>query len=114
LTYHRAARRLADKPGRPDRSSLISQEDALRDARRAEERVVEALAELHALDVYCLDPIGGQALIPFVEEDQLAWYVLDLYDSEPLRFWRFQNDPDDTRRPITSRQRGWNETTQAV
>ncbi len=53
-----------------------------------------------------LDPVHGQALVPFVHEEQLAWYVFDLFDPQPLRFWRFQSDPDETRRPLTQRQHG--------
>ena len=29
-----------------------------------------------------------------------------IFDPQPFRFWRFQSDPDDTRRPVTPRQHG--------
>jgi len=106
LGLQRQARRLAAKAGRPDRDDLIAQEEAERLARRAESRLQETADELHALDVYSLDPTGGVALVPFVQEEQLAWYVFDLFDSQPFRFWRYQSDPDDTRRPVTSLQKG--------
>jgi hypothetical protein len=66
----------------------------------------EDAAELAVLDVYSHDPVKGHALIPFVHDEQLAWYFFDLFDAEPFRFWRFQSDPDETRRPVTARQRG--------
>jgi hypothetical protein len=99
-THQLTAHRLAERPGRPARDSLIAQEEALREARKAEERFQEALDELQALDLYCLDPIAGQALVPFVQDDQLAWYIFDLFDTDPLRFWRFHSDPLEMRRPL--------------
>ena len=94
------ARKLASAPGRPDRSRIIAQEEAAHEGQRAEQRYHEALQELHALDVYCLHPIGGQALIPFVHDERLAWFVFDLFDPGRLRSWRYHTDPLDRRRPI--------------
>src|SRR5437879_3710656 len=78
LEWHyqqRQVRQLAKRPGRPDRNRLISQQDTVEAARRARDNFQAALEELHALDIYCLDPIRGQALIPFIHADQLAWFV---------------------------------------
>jgi hypothetical protein len=97
---HLAARRLAKQPGRPDRRAIIAHEETLREAAEADQRVEAALAELEALDVYCLDPVNGEALVPFVHDEQLAWYVYNLFDPEPYRFWRWHTDPLHTRRPI--------------
>jgi hypothetical protein len=93
-------RRLADRPGRPDRATMIAHQEALKDASRAEVRFDEALKELQTLGVTCLDAIKGQALFPFVHNKRLAWFLFDLFDSEPLRFWRYQDDPADVRRPV--------------
>lgn len=106
-----AARRLDQKPGRPGRDTLIAAEEHRREARSANERFQEALEELEALDVYCLDPVRGQALVPFVHDNQLAWYVYDQFDPEPFRTWRYHSDPLDTRRPIAEAQQGMTETT---
>jgi hypothetical protein len=97
---HQLARRLADRPGRPDRDSLIAREEALQDAAEAETRFGDTLAELEAIDVFCLEPSQGQALVPFVHDEELAWYVFDLFEPKPYRFWRYHSDPLDTRRPI--------------
>ena len=110
LAQHRTAQRLAERPGRPDRAALIAQEEAAAEARRAEDRFRSAAEELKALDVYSLDPLQGQALVPFIHDGQLAWYIFDLFDEQPFRFWRYQSDPDETRRPLTSRQKGLSET----
>jgi hypothetical protein len=104
------AHRLAERTGRPDRQSILASEHAVREAQRAEELFNEAQEELHRLDVYSLDVVAGLALIPFVHENQLAWFVFDLFDSEPLRFWRYQSDPLDTRRPVTDAVKGSDET----
>jgi len=76
----------------------------------AEDRFEDASPELAELYVYSLDPMQGTALVPFFHNDELAWYIFDLFDSRPLSFWRFQSDPDDTRRPITSMQKGTAQT----
>jgi hypothetical protein len=112
LAANHKARRLANKPGRTTRADLINWQEAEQEARHAEGLFQEAAGELEDLDVFTLDPIRGQALIPFVQEEQLAWYIFDLFDNKPFRFWRFQSDPEDTRRPITPTQQGWTGTTQ--
>ncbi len=94
------AKQLAEAPGRPDRKSLIAYADATQESGRARDRLAEALDELHCLGIDCLDPVQGTALIPFANEKQLAWFIYDLFDDEPLRFWRLHNDPLETRRPI--------------
>ncbi len=95
---------LEDQPGRPDRRALITMEECKRDLARAEEENASALAELEALDVQLLDAVQGQVLVPFVHDDQLAWYIFDLFDSQPIRSWRYQSDPDETRRKLTAAQ----------
>jgi hypothetical protein len=106
LARHRSLQRLAARAGRPRRADLIAQEEAERALSLAQDRFRDALEELHDLDIYSLEPLQGQALVPFVHDDQLAWYIFDLFDSQPFRFWRFQSDPDETRRPLTARQKG--------
>ena len=105
------AQRLAAKPGRPDRAALLIHQEAIRAASDAEGRFQEALEELQALDIYCFDAIRGQALVPFVQNKQLAWFIYDLFDSEPLLFWRYHSDPLDRRRPVSEAKE---ETTMVV
>jgi hypothetical protein len=93
-------RRLTKKPGRPDRATLIAEQEAVQETQRAWERYDDALAELQSLGIFCLDAITGEALVPFEREGQLAWFLFDLFDSRPFRFWRFDSDNLDTRRPI--------------
>lgn len=114
LQYYHRAKRIANRPGRPNRSAIIAQQEAEREARRADERFHDDLAELQEMDIYTLDPIQGLALVPFVYNDQLAWYIFDLFDSQSLRFWRYQSDPEDTRRPVTAMQRAPSEGTRTV
>jgi hypothetical protein len=98
--HHLQAWRLANEPGRLNRTALIAHQEETRDARSANDRFHDALRELHKLGVYCLDPVRGEALVPFAHDQQLAWFVYDMFDPEPLRFWRFHSDPLETRRPI--------------
>jgi hypothetical protein len=93
-------RRSSEQPGRPDRSALLAQETATEESARAEDRFNDALAELMALDAYCLDPGRGLALIPFGHEQELAWFVFDLFEPQGLVAWRYHRDPLDTRRPL--------------
>lgn len=96
----RRAEKLAHQPGRPGRAALIALEEARDAGAKAQERFETALHELHSLDVYCLDPVNGLALIPFVHDKQLAWFVYDLFAPETLQAWRFHSDPLETRRPM--------------
>jgi len=75
----------------------------------AEERLEQTCDELDAINIYVLDPLHGLALLPFVHDDQLAWYIFDLFDPKTLRFWRYQEDPQETRRPIASLPHGLGE-----
>jgi hypothetical protein len=100
-SHSQRATRLAEKPGRPDRVALLAQADEVRQAGDAENRFDEILRELSGLDVFSLDPIRGEAVIPFLHSQKLAWFVFDLFDEEDhLRQWRYHDDPLDTRRPI--------------
>jgi hypothetical protein len=94
------AQRLGSRSGRPDRDRILAQEEASQEAQQAADAFNSAFEELLELDVYCLDPVRGLALIPFAHENQLAWFVFDLFDNEPLRTWRYHEDPLETRRPI--------------
>src|SRR5262245_53279869 len=67
LAAQHKARRLAARPGRTTRRDLISLQEAEREARQAECRFQEAAGELEELDVFTLDPVRSQALIPFVQ-----------------------------------------------
>jgi hypothetical protein len=101
----RRAEKLARAPGRPDRNAIISQEEARSAGQKAQERFETALHELHSLDVYCLDPINGTALIPFVHDKQLAWFVYDLFSPDEITTWRFHSDPLEMRRPLNELDR---------
>jgi hypothetical protein len=103
-SQHRHVRRIEERPGRLDRTAHIAREDAARAAAQAENRFQQALDELQALDIYCLDPLQGLALIPFVHDDQLAWFVFDLFDEEPLRSWRYHSDSLESRRSLKDLQ----------
>ena len=96
---HLAARRLQDlrKPSRHDRIAL---DDTLEEARRAENEFDDTLQELMSLDIFLLDPVRGQALIPFQEGEELAWFVFDLFDEKAMTSWRYHKDPLETRRPV--------------
>jgi len=100
-SHRRHAERLHNRPGRADRTSLIAEADARVLARQAEASFDETLAELNALHIYTLDPARGEAFVPFVHADKLAWFVFDLFDGEDhIRQWRYHDDPMETRRPI--------------
>lgn len=100
LALQQQARRLEDQPGRPNRTQLIALEEVRRATAEAAERFEEVLNDLHTLDIYCLDPIRGEALIPFIRDEQLAWFVFELFEGAALRSWRFHDDPLDMRRPL--------------
>jgi hypothetical protein len=104
LAKHRKVQAFAERPGQPDRKALIEEQEVRRDLHKAEQDYQDALDELTELEVQPLDPVQGTALVPFVHDDQPAWYVFDLFDSQPIRSWRYQSDPDETRRALTAPQ----------
>jgi|SRR5262245_21606917 len=93
------AKRLQDIP-RPGRRELIALEEASEDVRQAENKFEDALAELMKQDVFLLDPVQGLALIPFQQEEELAWYVFDGFAENAVTSWRYHKDPLETRRPM--------------
>jgi hypothetical protein len=68
-------------------------ESARAAAHQAEERFQEDFEELQALSVYPLNALQGVALLPFIREQHLAWLIFDLFDDDPLRCWRYHDDP---------------------
>lgn len=98
------AQRLS-KLSKLSRSQLISLEDFKNAQFKAEEAFNDALGELMGMDVFLLDPVQGLALIPFQQEEELAWYVFDLFDEQGLTSWRFHKDPLEMRRPMPEEPR---------
>jgi hypothetical protein len=98
--HHRGRR--TGRHGRPDRTAVIEEQEARRDLLKAEQDFRDALEEPGALGVQPLDAAQGVAPVPFVHDDQSAWYLFDRFDSRPIRSWRYQSDPEPTRRPLTA------------
>jgi hypothetical protein len=96
----RQIERLDSRPGRPDRQTLIRRAAAVQELDQAANNLEEPFGELKAIDVYCLDPAEGLALIPFGMGDELAWYVFDLFSQQGVDAWRFHGDPLQMRRPL--------------
>ncbi len=98
-------RRIGSASRRLNRAALIRRDDAIRDVNGAEAAFEEILHELGTLDVACLDPAQGHALIPFQQDGVLAWYHFDLFGMQHVGTWRFHSDPIEMQRPLTGVQR---------
>ena len=96
----RQIRRLDSRPGRPDRQTLIRRAVAVQELDHADTQLEETFDELKAIDVHCIDPVNGLAMISFRMDDELAWYVFELFSPQGLEAWRFHGDPLETRRPL--------------
>lgn len=94
-------RRIAARPGRPDRDSLIRLEESQRDVARQEAKLEETIDEMLVLSAFCVDPRAGLTVIPFMKGDELAWFVFDLFDPKGVNAWRLHTDPIETRRALT-------------
>jgi hypothetical protein len=99
-SVRRQIERLDSRPGRPDRQTLIQRTLTVKELDQADIELEETFDELKAIDVYCIDPVQGLALIPFGKGAELAWYVFDLFAPQGLEAWRFHDDPLETRRPL--------------
>jgi hypothetical protein len=93
----RRAMLLADRPGRPDRQRLAEIADLARQEADAQRRLDDARDELASLGAECPDPNRGLALLPFVHQRVLAWFVIDLHEGGTLR-WRYHSDESHRRR----------------
>ncbi len=94
------AERLADRPGRRTRDELIDLEETRRQADRAYDRYLETLEELQDVGVGCSDPVNGEAIFPFIYQEQVAWFTYHVFEGPYLQWWRYDSDTPDTRRPI--------------
>src|SRR4029453_971359 len=92
-SVRRQIQRLDARPGRPTRQTLIRRAAAVKELDQAHIALYEAFDELAAIDVHCLNPAQGLALIPFLREDALAWYVFDLFAPQGLEAWLFDSEP---------------------
>jgi hypothetical protein len=86
LRHHLTAKRLADQPGRPRRDTLIAQEDAVRQADRADAEYQRTLAELEWLGIRCLDPLACRAIVTASRAGERVECMYDLFDPQPVRF----------------------------
>jgi hypothetical protein len=102
LAKRREVQMFTGRHGRPDRKALIEEQEVRRDLHKAEQDFQDALEELSELNVHPLDPGQGVALVPFIQDNQPAWYVFDLFDNRPIRSWRYQSDAGETRRALTA------------
>jgi hypothetical protein len=94
-------RKIEARPGRADRDSLILLEETNHDLTRAEAKLEDIINEMVALSAYCVDPGAGLAVIPFLSNGVLAWFIFDLFDEEGLVAWRLNTDPLETRRSLS-------------
>jgi len=85
---------------RPDRSVFIAKQDAQMECDVTSSKYAQDVAEFESMGIFVVSPENAIIGIPFIEEDQLAWFILSLFEKDYLVGWRFQSDPQDTRRTI--------------
>jgi hypothetical protein len=97
---HRTLQRIDARPGRADRNLMIARQETSRNFELAKAQFDETWEELTSVNVYCLDPALGLAMLPFRQGDELAWFVFDLFSDEGVESWRFHSDPFEKRRSL--------------
>lgn len=85
---------------KPDRSVFIAKQDAQMECDVTSSKVAQDVAELESMGMVVVSPENAIIGIPFIEEDQLAWFIFSLFEKDYLVGWRFTSDPQDTRRTI--------------
>lgn len=96
---HRSLK-ISQSKGRPDRSAFIAKQEAQVDSETASLKYQQDVAELESMGMFVVSPENAIVAIPFIEEEQLAWFILELYHENHVVGWRYQSDPLDTRRSI--------------
>lgn len=99
FAQHRSVK-IDQRVGRPDRSAFIAKQEALIDTDLATSKYAQDVAELESMGIFVVSPANGIIAIPFIEEEQLAWFILDLFEKDSIVGWRYQSDPLETRRAI--------------
>ena len=94
-------KRLAARPGKPNRDAIIAGEETAKDLTRKTARLEEVIEEMVALSIFSVDPSAGLAVIPFLRGQDLSWFVFDLFDEVGITAWRLSSDTLETRRPLT-------------
>jgi len=98
--------KIGQRLGRPDRSAFIAKQEAQMDSETASSKYNQDVAELESMGMFVASPGNGVVAIPFIEEEQLAWFILELYHEDHVVGWRYQSDPLDTRRAILPKHKG--------
>ena len=98
--------KIGQRLGRPDRSAFIAKQEAQMDSETASSKYNQDVAELESMGMFVASPANGVVAIPFIEEEQLAWFILELYYEDHVVGWRYQSDPLDTRRAILPKHKG--------
>jgi len=98
--------KIGQRLGRPDRSIFIAKQEAQMDSETASSKYNQDVAELESMGMFVASPANGVVAIPFIEEEQLAWFILELYHEDHVVGWRYQSDPLDTRRAILPKHKG--------
>ena len=102
---HRLSK-IGQRLGRPDRSVFIAKQEAQLDSETSSSKYNQDVAELESMGMFVASPANGVVAIPFIEEEQLAWFILELYHEDHVVGWRYQSDPLDTRRAILPKHKG--------
>jgi hypothetical protein len=98
--------KIGQRLGRPDRSAFIAKQEAQLDSETSSSKYNQDVAELESMGMFVASPLNGVVAIPFIEEEQLAWFILELYHEDHVVGWRYQTDPLDTRRAILPKHKG--------
>ena len=98
--------KIGQRLGRPDRSAFIAKQEAQLDSETSSSKYNQDVAELESMVMFVASPANGVVAIPFIEEEQLAWFILELYYEDHVVGWRYQSDPLDTRRAILPKHKG--------
>ena len=92
--------KLQQRSEKPDRDALIALDDSNADLARFEKQLEEISTEMIAQSLYCVDPVTGISAVPFMKDQQLAWFIVDLFDENGISTWRLHTDPLDRRRTL--------------
>ncbi len=94
-------KKLDQRHGKANTKLLLELEEQKSNLQSHYQRIVEAVTEMAAIGAVPGPMHQGIGFLPVVNNQRLAWLIVDLFDEATLAGWRWHGEPEDIKRPIS-------------